>query len=85
MSIDGAKGEAYGKDGNQRYKDYLNAMELTHLMRTGVITAVFFLVAAAFLGGNPHQSFAEPLGSDIVCHVFTTLTNLGDPIPVLTA
>lgn len=55
---------------------------LTHLMRSGALAAILFL-AIASLVASPQTGYAEPLGHDIVCHVFTTLTNLGDPIPVL--
>lgn len=61
---------------------FMQTRTLTHSMRAGALAAILFL-AVASLVASPQTGYAEALGHDIVCHVFTTLTNLGDPIPVL--
>ena len=59
-------------------------MILRYTIRIGsVIALLIFAVLLAFFAGNQRFVHAEPLGSDIVCRVFTELTALGSPIPTL--
>ena len=53
-------------------------------MRVGSVLALLaFATLLVFFAGNQRFAFAEPLGSDIVCRVFSELTGLGSPIPTL--
>ncbi|OGG79197.1 hypothetical protein A3A39_04945 [Candidatus Kaiserbacteria bacterium RIFCSPLOWO2_01_FULL_54_13] len=64
-------------------------MALTKAVRIGGIIVLVLLMTVVFsFVGNQRRAYAElpppDLGSQIVCIVFDTLTQLGDPIPVLT-
>ena len=60
-------------------------MTLTRALRAGGIIALLLLFAliALFAGNQRQANAAVPSSGEIICRIFTTLTNIGSPIPIL--
>ncbi len=59
-------------------------MILKYVSRIGcLVVFLLFTFLLISLGGNQRLVYADPLGSDIVCRVFTDLNKRGSPLPIL--